>query len=89
MFVGIRKYILISLIFFSIIFFAVIYQIISKDPFIDCLYDSTCIQTLIGSQKRPVSKAEKIAVICQCIFAYFLTAGMIVITYHTLKKHHR
>lgn len=86
MLLEIHKFFLIFLVFISVFLFSIIYNVLSKDPWIDCLYDSTVIQTLIGSQKRPKTRGEKIAVICQSILAYFLTAGVIVVTYHSIKR---
>lgn len=70
----------------SILLFAFIYNFLRKeDDFINALYESTLIQTLVGTEIVPKSRVEKIAIIAQSIVSYFFTAGIIVFVFRSLK----
>ena len=66
--------------FIFIIFFAVIYWKIFKISFMSSLYKSTSIQTIGGNPIDPKTNWEKAIISFQCMLAYLMVSGIIIIS---------
>lgn len=74
----------------SIVIFALIYDRYpdrnSDKGFLDALYTSTMIQTLVGIQIEPTSRIVKFAMILQSIISYLITAHIIIFGHTYIKN---
>ena len=69
----------------SIVIFALLYDNYTNKGFLDALYTSTMIQTLVGIQQEPAAGIVKSAMIIQSIISYLITAHIIIFG-HTYVK---
>ena len=69
----------------SISFFTLIYRYIDDICWIDALYTSTMIQTLVGVQKHPEKDNTKISMTVQSIISYLISAHIIILSVRYLK----
>ena len=64
----------------STLIFGIIYNKFDNNcrGFLDALYTSAMIQTLVGIQNQPHSRIVKIAMIIQSLISYLITAHIII-----------
>lgn len=70
----------------SIVIFALLYDKYTNKGFLDALYTSTMIQTLVGIQQEPTSNTVKSGMILQSIISYFITAHIIIFGHTYIKN---
>ena len=72
----------------STLIFAFIYYQYDNNciGFLDALYTSAMIQTLVGVQIEPHSKIVKIAMIIQSLISYLITAHIIIFSQVYIKS---
>jgi hypothetical protein len=72
----------------STLIFAIIYNAYDNNcnGFLDSLYTSAMIQTLVGIQKEPNARIVKLGMIFQSLISYFITAHIIIFSHVYVKS---
>jgi len=72
----------------STLIFAIIYNAYDNNynGFLDSLYTSAMIQTLVGIQKEPNSGIVKLGMIFQSLISYLITAHIIIFSHVYVKS---
>jgi hypothetical protein len=76
---------LLMLSIISIVVFTIIYRYLDDISWIDSLYTSSMIQTLVGVQKHPSKDITKIGMTFQSIISYFISAHIIILSVRYIK----
>jgi hypothetical protein len=63
--------------------FWVVYVNLCKKPKMEALYTSLMNQTLNGGSESHSSEEEKMVVAAQCVMAFFISTGMVIISINT------
>lgn len=72
----------------STLFFALLYYHYDYNckGFLDALYTSAMIQTLVGIQNEPVARIVKFGMIFQSLISYLITAHIIIFSHVYIKS---
>ncbi len=70
----------------SIFMFGLIYIKMENLSFIDSMYHSVMIQTLVGIQENTVNKDTKIVMSVQALISYIITTGFVVFVARSYAK---
>lgn len=67
-------------LFCTFIFYNIYNKVLGRDNF-DAIYMASMNQTLNGGGMRPRSNTEKIVIAVQCILAFFISTGLLIINF--------